>query len=587
MSEAYPAARVFNVPQHLCVHRLLEAHAERASDAMAILAPGRAPLTYGRLRVHIDDVVQRLRAMGLGRNDRVALVLSNGPEAAVAFLAVAAAMTCAPFNPAYSANEFDFYFAELRIKALLVQAGMDSPARDVARARGLWIIELSPMVGAEAGLFVLTGQEHPGAAPHGCAQPDDIGLVVHTSGTTTRPKVVSLTQTNLCTAAYNIRAALALVERDRCLNVMPLFHGHGLLGAMLASLAAGASVVCTPGFAVPEFFPWMAEFHPTWYTAVPTIHQAILAHTALHREIIARCPLRFIRSGSAPLPPQVLTALEEVFHAPVIEYYGMTEASMIACNLLPPCVRKPASVGVAVGTEIAVIDEAGTTLPAGETGEVVVRGATVIQGYENDPMANRNAFMHGWFRTGDAGYLDANGYLFVTGRIKELINRGGEKIAPQEVDHVLMDYPAVAEAATFPVPHAQLGEEVAAAVVLHPTAPASERDLRRFAATRLAVFKVPRWVLIVEQIPKGPTGKLQRMGLAERLGLTAPDQAQPIMQTGFTAPGTPLEEMLAGLWAQVFELERVGIHDDFFHLGETPFEPLSSFLAYAKLHTLY
>jgi amino acid adenylation domain-containing protein len=517
--------------------------------------------------VHTDNVVQTLQAVGLGHNDRIALVLPNGPEMAVAFLAVAACATCVPLNPAYRVNEFDSYLTGLHAKALIVQAGMNSPARAVAHARGLRIIELSPVLTAEAGIFTLTGDPLSYVRQPKCVQADDVALMMHTSGTTAWPRRVPLTHATVCAAAHAIGAALALVESDRLLSVLPLFHSHGLISTLLASLLAGASVVCTPNFDAARFFAWMAEFHPTWYSAVPTIHQAILARAALNRDIIARCPLRFIRSSSAALAPQVLAQLERVFDAPVIEIYGMTEASTITCNPLPPRRRKSGSVGVAVSSEVAIMGEGGTLLPAGETGEIVVRGVSVMQGYDNDPLATRNAFTQGWLRTGDQGFLDTEGYLFITGRLKEIINRGGEKIAPQEVEAVLMDHPAVAEAVAFAVPDARLAEEIAAAVVLRQGASATARDIRQFAATRLADFKVPHQVLIVEEIPKGPTGKLQRIGLAEKLWLAAPEQAQPVTPIGFVAPRTSVEKLLAGVWAQVLDLARVGIHDDFFQVG--------------------
>ena len=554
--------------KHACIHHMLEAQAQRTPEAPAILAPGRVPLTYSRLWVHINAVVQTLHSKGLGRNDRIALVLPNGPEMAVSLLAVTAGATCAPLNPAYSAYEFDALLADLRVKALIIQENMDSLARAMAQAHGISIIELSPLLEAQAGLFTLTGESQTRAARRGSSRPDDLALVLPTSGTTSRPKIVPLTHTNVCTSACNTRAALELSERDRCLNVMPLFHSHGLMGTLLPSLAAGTSIVCTPGFSAPQFFAWMAEFHPTWYTAVPTIHQAILARAVLHRDIIARCPLRFIRSASAALPRQMMTELESMFHAPVIESYGMTEASsLVTCNPLPPRVRKPGSVGVTVGPEVAIMDEVGTVLPAGETGEIVVRGASVMHAYENNPTANREAFTHGWFRTGDQGYLDADGYLFITGRFKEMINRGGEKIAPWEVDEVLMDHPAVAQAVTYAVPHAQLGEDIAAAVVLHQDATATDSHIRRFAATRLVHFKVPNQIRIVKDIPKGPMGKPQRIGLAEKLNLTVPDQNHSAISASHTAPRTPVEEMLVGLWAQVLDRECVSIDDNFFQLG--------------------
>lgn len=555
-------------PQGLCIHHLIATQAQQNPDAIALFAPGRAPLTYSRLLSQVDNVVQTLNAIGLGRNDRIAIVLPNGPEMAVTFLAVAAGATNAPLNPAYRATEYDFYLSDLHAKALIVQSGSDSPARAVARAHGVPLIELSPALEAEAGIFTLTGDECPRTARAGFAQPDDVALVLHTSGTTSRPKSVPLTHTNVCASAHHITAALKLVSNDRCLNVMPLFHIHGLIGAVLSSLVAGASVVCTPGFYAPQFFAWLEAFRPTWYTAVPAMHQAILARAALNHDLITRCPLRFIRSSSSPLAPQVMAELECVFNTPVLEAYGMTEAAhQIASNPLPPHQRKAGSVGVAAGPEVAVMNETGNVLPPGETGEVVIRGPNVTSGYENNPAANQSAFMKGWFRTGDQGFLDSEGYLFLTGRLKEIINRGGEKIAPREIDEVLLAHPAVAQAVTFAVPDARLGEEIAAAVVLREQTAVTARELREFAATRLADFQVPRQVLIVDAIPKGPTGKLQRLGLAQQLGLTSPQQGNPRGKADFLAPRTPLEAELTALWTQVLGITSVGVYDNFFQAG--------------------
>ena len=547
----------------LCIHQLLESQAQRTPDAIAITAPGRTPLTYRQLLWQIDNVVAWLNSIGVGRNDRVAIALPNGPEMAVAFLAVAAGATCAPLNPADRSHEFDFYLSDLNAKAVIIQSGINSPLKAVAQAQGIEIIELSPVLEA-AGMFTLAGGEPKSPAHNGFAQSNDVALVLHTSGTTSRPKIVPLLHSNLCTCAHNIRAALDLSAGDRCLNVMPLFHIHGLIGALLSSLSAGASVICTPGFYAPKICAWWSEFRPTWYTAVPTMHQAILARADAVREIIAHSPPRLIRSSSASLPPQVMAELELVFNAPVIESYGMTEAShQMTSNPLPPKERQPGSVGIAAGPEIAIMDELGNLLPTGEIGEIVIRGANVTQGYENNPKANESAFTHGWFRTGDLGYLDPERYLFIKGRIKEIINRGGEKISPREVDEVLLEHPTVAQAVTFAVPHPQLGEDVAAAIVLHELAAVTPREIQEFAAVRLADFKVPRLVIFVDEIPQGPTGKLQRIGLAEKLGITASEE-QP---EAFTPPQTTVEEKLVEIWSEVLGVKQVGIHDNFFQLG--------------------
>ena len=493
----------------------------RGTDAApAITAPDREPLTHGALRALAHQTVARLNALGIGRHDRVALVLPNGPEMASAFLAIACGATTAPLNPAYRGDEFDFYLSDLNAKALVIQRGMESPARAIAAARSIPIIELVP--GALAGEFTLE-PETPmaGAAAHqGLAQAEDIALVLHTSGTTSRPKIVPLRHINITASAYHIGETLELSPADVCLNIMPLFHIHGLIAAVLSSVASGGAVCCTPGFNAFRFFAQYDAVRPSWYTAVPTMHQALLGLTARNAEIITRGRLRFIRSSSASLPPQVMTALEAAFDVPVIESYGMTEAAhQMASNPLPPRPHFAGSVGIAAGPDIAIMTDDGRILPQGALGEIVIRGRNVTAGYENNPSANASGFTNGWFRTGDQGTLDEQGYLRLTGRLKEIINRGGEKISPLEVDTILMDHPAVAQVVTFGMPHDKLGEEVAAAVVLREGHELDERTLRDFCGERLAPFKVPRKILFVVEIPKGATGKLQRIGLAEKLGL--------------------------------------------------------------------
>jgi oxalate---CoA ligase len=493
-----------------------------SGDHRAIGAPGRSWMTHAALRDHVRTTVASLNSIGIGRNDRIAIVLPNGPEMASAFVAVAAGATTAPLNPAYKTEEFEFYLSDLNAKALVIAEGMESPARVVAETRKIPIVELTPGDGP-AGSFTLRAPENlPGTpAAGGPAQPDDIALVLHTSGTTSRPKIVPLRHINITATAYHIGETLRLTPDDVCLNIMPLFHIHGLMAATLSSLAAAGAVFCSPGFNAFRFFAWLQEADPTWWTAVPTMHQTILGFANRHEETIRKSRLRFIRSSSSSLPPQVMEPLEQIFGVPVIESYGMTEAShQMASNPLPPGKRYPGSVGRAAGPEIAIMNEDGLILPAGDLGEVVIRGRDVTFGYENNPEANAKAFTNGWFRTGDQGFLDEEGYLRLTGRLKELINRGGEKVSPIEVDVVLMDHPAVAQCLTFALPHPMLGEEVAAAIVLRENAQADEHELRDFVAARVAHFKVPRKIVFLEEIPKGATGKLQRIGLAEKLGLT-------------------------------------------------------------------
>ncbi len=493
----------------------------RNNSARAIGAPGRPWLDGAALRGLAGTVRSTLATAGIGPGDRVAIVLPNGPDMATAFLTVAASCCAAPLNPAYRADELEFSLSDLQPAAILLADGETGPARDVADRLGLPVLLLRGGDCA-AGSFTLDATALPagsGAAPRP-VRADDPALVLHTSGTTARPKIVPLTNGNLAASARHIAAALALGPTDICLNVMPLFHIHGLIAAVSASLSAGAAVCCTPGFNAFKLGEWLDAVRPTWYTAVPTMHQAILMRMRAHPERARAAGLRFIRSSSASLPPQVMAELEAVFGSPVIEAYGMTEAAhQMASNPLPPRARKPGAVGVAAGPEIAIMGDDGALLPQGGIGEVVIRGPNVTPGYDGNPAANAKAFTAGWFRTGDQGRLDEEGYLFLTGRLKEQINRGGEKISPLEVDVVLLDHPAVAQACTFGIPHDKLGEEVGAVVVPRPGESVTEADIRAFAADRLAAFKVPRKVLIMDDIPKGATGKVQRIGLAGKLGL--------------------------------------------------------------------
>ncbi|HMD05514.1 MAG TPA: condensation domain-containing protein, partial [Candidatus Binatus sp.] len=443
-------------------------------------------------------------------------------------------------------------------------------AIEVAEARGIRVIRLQPSTGSEAGIFSLDFGTPITAATPVWAQEGDEALVLHTSGTTARPKMVPLTKANLTASAESIAASLGLGATDQCLNVMPLFHIHGLVGALLATIASGGSIVCTPGFQAPRFLEWCEEFAPTWYTAVPTMHQAVLARARREGAQHKNLKLRFIRSCSAPLAPRLMAEMEATFNVPVIEAYGMTEAShQIASNPMPPGTRKPGSVGVPAGAEVALMDETGNILKSGEIGEIVLRGPGVTAGYAQNPEANSSSFSNGWFRTGDQGTVDADGYVFITGRLKELINRGGQKISPREIDEVLCTHPAVAQAVAFAVPDHRLGEEIAAAVVLGPGHVASEIEIRNHAAQLIADYKVPHRIVFLDELPKGPTGKIQRIGLAAQLGLDSEGDAAKVSgrSSEYVAPRTPTERILAEVWEQVLGVERIGVTDDFLALG--------------------
>jgi acyl-CoA synthetase (AMP-forming)/AMP-acid ligase II len=502
------------------MHTLADLIQRHPDTAHAIGAPGRDWMTYGQLKTLAGTVRSVLRGAGVGAQDRVAIVLPNGPEMAAAFITVAQSATTAPLNPAYKEDEFAFYLEDLKARAIILEAGHDGPARAAAQRFNLTVIELTPS--EPAGTFTLQ-TDATGTAPDTAPTANDVALILHTSGTTSRPKIVPLLQSNVAASAENIRASLALTQADCCLNVMPLFHIHGLVAAVSASLAAGGSISCTPGFDALRFFGWLQEVDPTWYTAVPTMHQAILARAPRNAEIICNARLRFLRSSSSSLPGPVMTQLAETFGAPVVEAYGMTEAAhQMCCNPIAPGTQKPGAVGLPAGPEVRIAHEVENRLVDG-IGEIAISGPNVTPGYEGNPEANEKNFFEAegkrWFRTGDQGAFDADGFLSLTGRLKEIINRGGEKISPLEVDGTLSDHPAVAQVVTFAIQHDKLGEEVGAAVVLKEGQSATEREIRDFASKRLAAFKVPRKVVILTEIPKGATGKLQRIGLAEKLGL--------------------------------------------------------------------
>jgi acyl-CoA synthetase (AMP-forming)/AMP-acid ligase II len=490
----------------------------------AFSAPDRDPMTFAELVDFVGKTSGALVSANIKKKDAVAIVLPNGPEAATAFISIANCATAAPLNPAYKFDEFVYYLKDLNAKLLLC-SDPNGFAATAAQSLNIPVCLTSVSKTHKAGQFDLDLADGP-AHPLSDAQPDDVCLVLHTSGTTSRPKLVPLSHRNVTASARNVADSLGLSQKDICLNVMPLFHIHGLIAAVLGSLSAGGSIYCSPGFNALKVYAWLIDAKSSWYTAVPTMHQAIVARAARNRDAVKAIKLRFARSSSSSLPPQVMADIESTFGCPVVEAYGMTEAAhQMTCNPIASGSQKPGSVGVPAGPDVAIMTSDGVSTTAETLGEIVIRGENVTSGYLANDTANSEAFVataneeFPWFRTGDQGRFDEDGYLFITGRLKEIINRGGEKISPREVDEVLMDHDAVEQAVTFAVKHSKLGEDVAAAVVLKDGKVSDPQSLRNFVAEHLAAFKVPRQVIILEEIPKGPTGKLQRIGLAEKLGL--------------------------------------------------------------------
>ena len=510
----------------------------RDARAPAVTAPGRLPLDYAGLLRAVERMSDRLAALGIGAGDAVALSAGNGPEALVATVAISTSAAVAPLSPSLTSAECRFLLGDLRARALIVVADAGPAAVEAARDLGIPILTARPDPAGPSGLFDL---DRPAAGPRppvavGARDPS-IALLLHTSGTTARPKLVGVRREALVLSARAIGRGLALGPADRCLNVMPLFHVHGLVGAALASLAAGASVCCTGGFNPLRFGRWLEEIDPTWYTAVPSMHQAIAARLGNARGAGrggSRGSLRLVRSCSSPLPASVRDALAACFAVTVVNAYGMTEAAHQVSSTpveRTPVARTPVeqgfspardracSVGFSSGPEVRVVDPGGNWLPSGTPGEIALRGETVITAYEHPAEANLASFHEGWLRTGDQGVVDARGEITLIGRLKELINVAGEKVSPYEVEDALLSHPSVAEAVCFAIPSAARGELVGAAVVFAEGTSIDEQSLRRHVADRLAPCKVPDRVLALAALPKGPTGKLQRLGLAVRLGL--------------------------------------------------------------------
>ena len=493
------------------VHTLLDVLHFADSHAAIAVPELNAIVTYDSLREQVLGMADALVSAGIERGDRVAIALPNGLPAIVSFLAASIAGTAAPLNPAYPYEEFLFFLKDTSAKALLCPP---VGAEYVRAAAGDLKIPIFAVEMSDKGFVHLvnapTGKKatEPGA--------DDIALILHTSGSTGRPKRVPLRHFNLAVSAANIANTYTLSEEDISLCIMPLFHIHGLIGSTMATLVSGGTVVVPTKFNALSFWRTVRDHRVTWYSGVPTMHQLLLARTK--QKPTEAATLRFIRSCSAPLSSEFIHKSEELFGVPFVEAYGMTEAAhQMTSNPLPPRHRKAGSVGVGTGLRVSIMDKDGNHLGTNEVGEVVIQGASVFRGYESNPEANAHALVDGWFRTGDQGMLDEDAYLHLTGRIKDIIIRGGENVAPHEVDDVLLKHTAVAAAVTFGCLHPTLGEEVGAAIVLHEPGSVEESELIKHCRKYLAEYKCPSKIFFVESIPTTATGKIRRRAVARAI----------------------------------------------------------------------
>ena len=562
------------------MYEVVHQWADRTPNAPAIAAVDTAPLTYRGLLTLIDTTGDTLNASGMGRGNRIAIVHAGGARLAAVIMSISSFATAVPLNPDYTVGEFAIYFQDIGIDAVAIQHGSNAAARSAAHRLGIPILEILPVPGTTAGAFELGCSLMGAARQPGPADKDDIAIVLTTSGTTSSSKIVPLRHRHKIARGVDTAIRFEVTAQDRVLNMMPLFHIGGLGAGLHNMLYSGATVIPTPQLDATSFFEHLEAIRPTFLMGAYTIYHAIHAQADRFAATISSSSsqIRIIRSGAGRLDPAVAHRLEDIFGAPVIQAYGSTETGFMASEPLPPKVRKPGSVGLPAINEVAILNEDGETLGAGQRGEVAIRGAMITDGYENDPEANAMAFTNGWYRTGDEGYFDPDGYLFLTGRLKEMINRGGQKIAPAEIDDALMSHPAVAAGSAFAVPHPTLGDEVAAAVVLKPGASAKEQTLSEFLRQRLAPYKVPRRFVFVDDIPKGSTGKVQRHRLTEQLGLTG----EPAQVATTNRQATPLEKKLQALWASALEREHVGLHENFFLLGGDSLQAIELFLDIEK-----
>jgi oxalate---CoA ligase len=544
---------------------VFSALAGRVGDVEAILAPGRPSLRFAELRGRLEDIRATLAGVGIGRGDRVVVSLPRGPEMAVCYLGIAACATVVPMNPASTEDELLDALRRLRPKAVVVRRDDRRVIRSVVARLGVATLDLIPVEGAPAGTFDLEGAGPADRLEPEWATAEDTALILLTSGSTSRPKLVPLKHRHILAYAQALQAQYALGPADRCLHVNPMFHGSGLMSSLTLPLAAGCGVICAPAVDAASLFAQMHACRPTWYTAGYTFQRAILDHIHGDRTIVRGLNLRFISSGSGPLDAKVLRGLEEAFAAPVSERYSMSETGNLTFNPLPPRPRKPGTVGVPLLNDVRIVDGSGGFLGPHQEGEVVARGPSVFDGYWEDAEATARVFVDGWFRTGDLGRFDDDGYLTITGRLKELINRGGEKIGILEVEQALAAHPAVGRVCVFGIPHPTLGEEVAATAIPATGMPVSEAELLAFARKRLVPVKVPRRIFFATEFPTGATGKVDRSALA-RLCAAALVPGVPVLDAARGATSS-LEVEVAALWQTVLKTSAIGIDEDFFLSG--------------------
>lgn len=545
--------------------------AEALKDKPAIVSSDFAAMSYGELQSLIDQVRTHCRLGGLGRSARIAVAMPNVPQTALAIVAVSCSMVSVPINPNQTIREVEACFAAVRPDALLVMRGSDCPARQVAEQEGLAIVEAVPFNHDALGFSIEVARSETAVAidEAGDPDPDAAAFILQTSGTSAEPKLVPFSHRNMLAVASRLQAWFDLTANDRCLSVSPPYYSHGLKVTILTSLVTGGAVAFPADPAKFDYWEWFGVLKPTWYSAGPTLHRFIFDQTKSMANARTGHSLRFITGGGAPLPPSVLNGLQNALGVPVAEHYGSSEAGLVASNELPPRPFKAGTVGRPWPGAVRIVGDDEDQVPMGKKGEVWVGGPSLISGYLGAADVNRESIVDGWFKTGDIGSIDEQGFLTLHGRKNDLINRGGEKISPVEIDEALAGHPAVAEAAAFAIPHARLGQDVAAAVVLRPGMTATAVDIRKYLQGHLASFKIPGRIIFGDHLPKGKTGKVLRRQLGASIAEAAlPEIATPAEESGKDIDAdSALIIQLKELWERLLQTSAVSLDDDFSDKG--------------------
>lgn len=561
-----PALPVHGVPSApLTLYAALSRLADAAPTRPALLATRFAPLDRAALREQLDGIRRCLRRAGFGAQARIGVMIPEAAQAAVGILGVACAAVAVPLDPRLGPAELDQFLEQLPLDALLIIDGGPDEGYRAAHRHDLPLIIAEPAEDGSAGLQLRAPLAAVAAVD---AEPDADApaFILRSSGTTALPKLIPFSHRNMLAAARNWQNWFRLTAGDRCLCVSAPYYSHGLKVTILTPLLTGGSVAFPLSAATVDLHEWLVTLQPSWYSAGPALHRAMLEATRSRPESCAAHRLRFASSGGAPLQSDVIDGLQAALGMPLLEHYGSSEAAQIAVNAPFPGAHKAGTVGRPLPGTVRIVDEAGVPVASGARGEVLLSGPTLMAGYLGDPALNQAAFRDGWFHSGDVGSFDEDGFLRLHGRLREVINRGGEKVSLQEVDDALLRHPAVAEAAAFAVPHPRLGQDVAAAVVLRPGLHVEPEALREFLREELVYFKIPRRVQLLDELPRGLTGKVQRQRLSDALLVLRAEEARAGAATQ-AASLAPLEREVLEVWRRLLKTDAVGPDDNFFDCG--------------------